>query len=188
MNALDLIENADRRARRYIAGAGDQRLCPGDAALAGLAAFDEPFSESGHGPEDTLALLDEAGSPGTVVSNGPNYFGFVIGATLPAAAAADRMLTAWDQCASSFDNSPVADRGRKDCRTLDPRRADLSRGSAVSFGTSASAGSLACLTAARRTLLERRGWDFDADGLAGPPRFGSSFRRRCTSPSARHCA
>ncbi|MCB2046483.1 MAG: aminotransferase class V-fold PLP-dependent enzyme, partial [Novosphingobium sp.] len=31
------------------------------------------------------------------------------------------------------------------------------------------AGGLACLTAARRSLLARQGWDFDADGLVGAP-------------------
>lgn len=46
---------------------------------------------------------------------------------------------------------------------------DLPRDSAVGFGTSASACGLACLTAARRSLLARLGWDFDADGLAGAP-------------------
>ena len=39
-----------------------------------------------------LALLDNVGSPGTVVANGPNYFGFIIGASLPAAAAAERLM------------------------------------------------------------------------------------------------
>ena len=58
---------------------------------------------------ETIRLLDEAGSPATVASNGPNYFGFVIGATLPVAAAAERIAVAWDQCASSFANSPAAD-------------------------------------------------------------------------------
>ena len=169
MTALDLIEDADRRARRYVAATEDQRVFPDDAALAGLAAFDEAFPESGRGPEDTLALLDDAGSPGTVVSNGPNYFGFVIGGTLPAAAAAERMMTAWDQCASSFDNSPVADVIEKTAARWILEALDLPRECAVSFGTSASAGSLACLTAARRTLLQRQGWDFDADGLAGAP-------------------
>jgi len=169
MTTLDFLEDADRRARRYVAGAADQRVYPDQAALAGLAAFDEPFPDHGRGPEDTLALLDDAGSPGTVVSNGPNYFGFVIGATLPAAAAAERMMTAWDQCASSFGNSPVADVIEKTAAGWILDALDLPRKSAVSFGTSASAGSLACLTAARRTLLERQGWDFDADGLAGAP-------------------
>ena len=46
---------------------------------------------------------------------------------------------------------------------------DLPRESAVTFGTSASACGLACLVAARRALLARKGWDFDAKGLQGAP-------------------
>ncbi len=166
---LDLLADADRRARRYVAGAVEQRVYPTEAALAALSAFDEPLPESGHRPEDTLALLDDVGSPGAVVSSGPNYFGFVIGATLPAAAVAERMMIAWDQCAASFDTSPVADVIEKTAARWLLEALDLPRESAVSFGTSASAGSLACLTAARRSLLARQGWDFDGDGLAGAP-------------------
>ncbi|MCB1502688.1 MAG: aspartate aminotransferase family protein [Bauldia sp.] len=169
MTDLDLLEDADRRARTYTASTSDRRVYPDTAAIAALAAFDEPFPDIGRGSQSTLELLDDFGSPGTVVSNGPNYFGFVIGATLPAAAAAERMMTAWDQCASSFDNSPVADVIEKTAARWVLDALDLPRGSAVGFGTSASAGSLACLTAARRTLLARRGWNFDADGLAGAP-------------------
>ena len=144
-------------------------MFPDAAAIAALAAFDQPLPEHGQTPEQVLTQLDEVGSPATVASNGPRYFGFVIGATLPAAAAAERLVLAWDQCASSFDNSPVADRlekvaGRWVCEAL-----GLPRESAVGFGTSATACTLACLSAARRTLLARLGWDFDADGLMGAP-------------------
>lgn len=169
MDSIDLLAEADRRARAYVAGAAARRVYPDAQALSGLSAFDEPMPEAGHGPEDTLALLDEAGSPGTVASNGPNYFGFVIGATQPVAAAADRMLTAWDQCAASFGASPVADVIERTAAGWLLDVLDLPRDSAVSFGTSASAGNLACLTTARRTLLGRAGWDFDAKGLAGSP-------------------
>ncbi len=166
---LELLENADRRGRRYVANVAEQRVYPDSDALAGLDRFDEPLPESGKSAEGTLALLDEAGSPATSVSNGPRYFGFVIGATLPAAAAAERMVLAWDQCASSFANSPVADVVEKTAARWVLDILDLPRESAVSFGTSASACGLACLTAARRRLLERQGWDFDNDGLAGAP-------------------
>ena len=169
MTDLEVLEDADRRARRYVAGAGERRVYPDGDALAELSAFDEPLPEIGRGPRETLELLDDIGSPGTVVSNGPNYFGFVIGGALPAAAVAERMMTAWDQCASSFDNSPVADVIEKTAARWILDALDLPRGSAVSFGTSASAGGLACLTAARRSLLARQGWDFDADGLVGAP-------------------
>lgn len=169
MDDLELLAEADRRARRYTANASELRVFPDAEALEALSAFDEPMPDNGFPAADTLALLDDAGSPATVVSNGPNYFGFVIGATQPVAAAAERMASAWDQCASSFDNSPVADVIEKTAARWVLDVLDLPRESAVSFGTSASAGSFACLSAARRSLLARKGWDFDAKGLAGAP-------------------
>ncbi|MGG2396923.1 pyridoxal phosphate-dependent decarboxylase family protein [Pseudomonas sp. SH1-B] len=169
MTEHDLLAEADRRALTYLDGIPTRRVFPDAPAIAALAAFDQPLPEQGHAAEQVLRQLDDIGSPATVASNGGRYFGFVIGATLPAAAAAERLVLAWDQCASSFDNSPVADRlekiaGRWVCQAL-----GLPEQSAVGFGTSATACTLACLCAARRTLLARLGWDFDGDGLLGAP-------------------
>jgi len=169
MNELELLEDADFRARRYIEGVETQPVYPSAKAIADLDQFDEPFSEHGRSPQDTVRLLDEIGGPGTVVSNGPNYHGFVIGATLPAAAAAERIAIAWDQCASSCANSPTADTIERIAGRWVLEALDLPRGSAVTFGTSASACGLACLIAARRALLLRQGWDFDERGLTGAP-------------------
>lgn len=108
MGELELLVHAHARGRRYTEGNEHRRVFPSDAAIAALAIFDEPLPELGGSAEDTLALLDDLGSPATTASNGPRYFGFVIGAALPAAAAAERLMLAWDQCASTFDNSPVS--------------------------------------------------------------------------------
>ncbi|WP_341781827.1 pyridoxal phosphate-dependent decarboxylase family protein [Ectopseudomonas mendocina] len=169
MNERNLLAEADQRALAYFDASSERRVFPDAAAIAALATFDQPLPEHGRAAEQVLRELDEIGSPTTVTSNGPRYFGFVIGATLPAAAAAERLVLAWDQCASSFDNSPVADRlekvaGRWVCEAL-----GLPTDSAVGFGTSATACTLACLSAARRKLLARQGWDFDNDGLLGAP-------------------
>jgi glutamate/tyrosine decarboxylase-like PLP-dependent enzyme len=169
MTHPDLHDDADRRARRYRDQVDDMSVFPSKAAQAALARFEEPLPEVGTPAAETLQLLDEIGSPGTVASTGPRYFGFVIGATLPVAAAAERLALAWDQCASAPVNSPAAHAiewcaGRWVLEIL-----DLPRESAVNFGTSATACTLACLTAARRELLARQGWDFDRRGLAGAP-------------------
>ncbi|HZW59859.1 MAG TPA: hypothetical protein VFE85_06155, partial [Woeseiaceae bacterium] len=79
MNELDLLEQADRRARDYTASVAARPVFPGADALAGLARFDEPLPAAGRDAAQTLALLDAAGSPATVTSNGPHYYGFVIG-------------------------------------------------------------------------------------------------------------
>ncbi|WP_061170901.1 pyridoxal phosphate-dependent decarboxylase family protein [Caballeronia hypogeia] len=169
MDELTLLEEANQRARRYLESVDERRVFPDAATLANLEAFDEPLPDLGRPPLDGLRLLDERGSPATAVSNGPRYFGFVVGATLPAAAAAERLMLAWDQCASSFDNSPVSATVERIAARWVVEALDLPRESAVGFGTSATACTLVAIAAARRTLLSRKGWDFDADGLIGAP-------------------
>lgn len=169
MSERDVIEAADAAARAYLADVETRPAFPGEAMIAALAAFDEPLPNAPGDALDTIALLDRVGSPATTASNGPNYFGFVIGASLPAGAAAERLALAWDQCASSFVNSPVAATIEKVAARWILDILDLPRDSAVGFGTSATACGLACIAAARRALLLRAGWDLDQDGLAGAP-------------------
>lgn len=169
MDEISLLNEADERARAYTASVDTRRVFPDERALEELKKFAEPFPEYGSLASATLEMLDTLGSPATVVSNGPNYFGFVIGASLPGAAAAERLILAWDQCASSFDNSPVAATLEKVAAGWVLDALDLPRESAVGFGTSATACSIGCLTAARRSLLANKGWNFDRDGLTGAP-------------------
>lgn len=169
MQELELMAEADDRARAYLAGIERRPPFPDQVARDGLSAFSEALPDHGRDAAETLRLLDTHGSPATTASNGPRYFGFVIGAAFPAAAAAERLMLAWDQCASSYDNSPVAATIEKIAGLWLLDVLDLPRESAVGFGTSATACALTCLSAARRVLLARQGWDFDRDGLIGAP-------------------
>ncbi len=165
----DLMSDAERRAAAYLASLETRRVFPDRIALDGLAAFDEQLPEHARPAAEALALLDTWGSPATTASNGPNYYGFVIGAALPAAAAVERLMLAWDQCASSFANSPVAATVEAVAARWLLDTLGLPKESAVGFGTSATACTIANLSAARRTLLARAGWDFDEAGLIGSP-------------------
>jgi glutamate/tyrosine decarboxylase-like PLP-dependent enzyme len=166
---LSLLRDADARAAEYLETVSSRRVFPSGEALAELQNLAGPLSENGCAPNETLALLDRFGTPATVTSNGPNYYGFVIGATLPAAAAAERLAAAWDQCASSFANSPVAAALEKTAGAWLLDILDLPRGAGVGFGTSATACGLGCLAAARKSLLAAKGWDVDARGISGAP-------------------
>src|SRR5438105_1936520 len=146
----DIMHLADTCAHSYIAGIERQRVSPSPQDLALLDEFDEALPQVGCDSAAVIELLHRVGSPNTVVSNGPNYYGFVRGAALPVAAAADRLALAWDQCASSPDSAPAASRLESIAGRWLLEILDLPRESAVGFGTSATACAMTCLTAARR--------------------------------------
>lgn len=124
-----------------------------------------------HGKPSALVLdeLVTAMEPGLVASGGPRYFGFVTGGALPVALAADWIVSATDQDAATFVMSPAAAVIEEITAAwvLDLLR--LPAGAAVGFVTGAQMANVACLAAARDTLLTSAGWDVGADGLAGAP-------------------
>lgn len=168
-NEAELVLDADARAQIYIAGIDSRRVFPARSALDALSAFDESLPEHGTSESTTIALLDEVGSPATVATNGPRYFGFVVGAALPVAAAAERLMLAWDNGAGTSMTAPASAAIEEVAGKWMLDILDLPRESAVGFGTSASVCSLSCLTAARRALLIRAGWNPDENGVFGAP-------------------
>jgi len=169
MSEIEVVRDANERAVVYLNGIEQRRAFPTQAAIEALDVFDEALPDKPSDPVATLRLLDEHGTPATVTNNGGRYFGFVIGGTLPAAAAAERLAAAWDQCGSSFIGSPVSAKIEEVAATWVLDILDLPKQSKIGFGTSATACGLAMLAVARRTLLKRKGWDIDADGLIGAP-------------------
>ena len=157
--ALDYATRVDERPR----------VVPGPADLAGLDAFREPLPELGAGVGPTLRLLHDAGSPGTVASTGSRYFGFVTGGAHPAALGASWLASAWDQNAALPVMSPVADVLHDVVETWLVELLGLPAGTCAAFVTGATVANATCLAAARDTLLDRQGWDAQADGLFGAP-------------------
>src|SRR5690349_11998656 len=106
----ELLHDAAERASRYLEGLDERSVFPSTEAVAGLTRFDEPLPAGPADPAETLALLDEAGSPATVATAGGRYYGFVIGGSLPATLAANWLAGAWDQNAGLAMASPAAAR------------------------------------------------------------------------------
>jgi len=92
-----LLADAADRAGRYLERLADRAVGPSPEAVLALDELDFPLPEAGLEPSRVLAALDDLGSPATVASAGPRYFGFVTGGARPIAAAASWLLTAWDQ-------------------------------------------------------------------------------------------
>jgi glutamate/tyrosine decarboxylase-like PLP-dependent enzyme len=142
---------------------------PDAAAVAALSRFDEPLPDGPTPAETVLALLDEAGGPATMAIAGRRFYGFVIGGALPAAVAASWLATAWDQNAGLRVATPVA-AALEDVALrwlLDVLR--LPADAAGGFVTGATVANFTALAAARHAVLERAGWDVEADGMFGAP-------------------
>jgi len=129
-----------------------------------------PLSEHGEDPAAVIDALAEGADAGIVASAGPRYFGFVIGGALPAALAADWLVSAWDQCAAFHSLSPAAAAIEEIAGQWTLDVLGLPADAGVGFVTGAQGANTTALAAARHAVLARAGWNVERDGLAGAPR------------------
>jgi glutamate/tyrosine decarboxylase-like PLP-dependent enzyme len=168
-DSFTLLTHAAQRAIRYVGGVSERRVAPTEAAVAALQKFHEPLPESGCDPEKVLAMLDEFGSPATVMTTGGRYFGFVNGGTLPASLAANWLAAAWDQNASLRIMSPVAAELEEIVIAWVCEALGLPADCAGGLVTGATMANFTALASARYALLGREGWNVVEDGLFGAP-------------------
>jgi glutamate/tyrosine decarboxylase-like PLP-dependent enzyme len=164
-----LLADAGRRARDYLAAIRDRPVAPSADAVAGLGKLDFELPADGLDSAAVLRLLDEAGSPATVASAGPRYFGFVIGGALPVAVAASWLLAAWDQNTALSAMSPAAARLDDVALRWAVELLGLPAGTGGGFVTGATMANATCLAAARDAVLSKAGWDAAGLGLVGAP-------------------
>lgn len=166
----ELLDDAARRAQRYLDELDGRPVFPTDAMRARLGELGGPLPQDPTPPRDVLALLDDAASPATVASAGRRYFGFVTGGALPATVAASWLATAWDQNCFTSTMSPAVTAIEKIALGWLLDVLDLPRDAGGAFVTGATMANLTALAAARRSVLARAGWDVDENGLHGGPR------------------
>ena len=124
----------------------------------------------GQAPLDVVEGLAAAAQDGGLIgSAGPRYFGFVIGGSVPAALAADWLVSAWDQDAGLYACGPaaavvedVAAGWLLDLFGLPPQ-------CGVGFVTGGQMANFTGIAAGRHAVLARAGYDVEEDGLRGAP-------------------
>ena len=160
-----LLDRVGQIAEGYLASLPDRHVGARADAAQVAERLRVELPEDGEDPGTVVDRLARDVGDGLVASAGPRYFGFVVGGALPASLAADWLATAWDQNAGVHVLSPaaaaaeqVAGEWMKDLLGIP---AEASHG----LPTGAGLGNTVGMAAARHALLERAGWDVEADGL-----------------------
>jgi glutamate/tyrosine decarboxylase-like PLP-dependent enzyme len=157
-------------ARRWLASVPERPVPPRLTADELRTGFGENIPDGPTDPGEVVDLLGEVTDPGLMSMASGRFFGWVIGATLPAALGADWLVSAWDQNAGMRKATPgvVAAEEAAGRWLLD--LLGLPEGSDVGFVTGATMANFSCLAAARERVLGDAGWDLPRLGLCGGPR------------------
>ena len=166
----DVLDDAARIARDFIDGLADRPV--GARADAGelRSRLLRPLTQAGEDPRTVIAeLARDVDAGGLVASPGPRYFGFVIGGSLPAAVAADWLVTAWDQNGGAFPVAPALSVAEEVAAIWVRELLGLPAACGVGFVTGCQMAHFTCLASARHAVLRDAGWNVEHDGLQGAP-------------------
>lgn len=165
----ELLKAASAHALAYLESLGTRHVGPDPKAIADLKAFDVPLQEGATDPIAVINELDRLGRPATMAMPGPRFFGFVIGGSLPAALAANWMVSAWDQNTGLYNSTPATSFVEEIALKWLIDVLGLPVESAGAFVSGTSVAHLTALAAARHSVLHQAGWDVESNGLYGAP-------------------
>jgi glutamate/tyrosine decarboxylase-like PLP-dependent enzyme len=168
-NTTDLLERAARHAGAYLDGVADRPVGATATSEELRSVLGDQFPVAGDQPEEIVDDLARAAQTGTVASQGPRYFGFVVGGSLPAATAADWLVSAWDQNAGIHVLSPLAAVAEEIAAGWIRDLAGLGEKWSAGFVTGCQMANFTALAAARHHVLRNVGWDVEEKGLYGAP-------------------
>jgi glutamate/tyrosine decarboxylase-like PLP-dependent enzyme len=169
MNDSDLLLHAAQLARAWLDRVDDRHV-GGHATPESLrAALGGPLPDRGVDPRRVVDDLVRDADPGIVATNGPRYFGFVIGGSSPVSLAADWLASTWDQNAGIYATSPASAVVEEVAAGWLLDLFGLPAGASVGFVTGCQMANFTALAAARHALLRGAGWDVERRGLYGAP-------------------
>jgi glutamate/tyrosine decarboxylase-like PLP-dependent enzyme len=170
---MDDIRQSLHRAADLIAdyreGLPTARVTPSASRQQLRETLSSRLPDRGEAADEVLNHLNEA-QPGLMASDGPRYFGFVVGGSLDAALLADLMTTGWDQNAFNEALSPAALAFEDMAGDWLKELLSIPATASVGFVTGAQGANTVGLTAGRWRVLMDKGWDVGVDGLTGAPR------------------
>src|SRR6476620_12694645 len=166
----EALDAAVAHATRWLASQPGRRVGPVQSAGELAAAFGGELPRSGMPAADVVDYLALHAEPGLMAMPSGRFFGWVIGGTLPAAMAADWLVSAWDQNSVLRYATPAIAAIEDAAGHWLLQLLGLPEEADVGFVTGATMANFTGLAAARWRLLTDAGWDVDRDGLSGAPR------------------
>ncbi|WP_160666789.1 pyridoxal phosphate-dependent decarboxylase family protein [Pseudarthrobacter sp. ATCC 49987] len=166
----DALEAAARHARQWLESQETRHVGPRVTAADLAADFGGPLPRDGTPAAEVVDYLATKAEPGLMAMPSGRFFGWVIGGTLPAALAADWLVSAWDQNAGLRYATPATAAIEEAAGGWLLELLGLPAESDVGFATGATMANFTGLAAARWRLMTEAGWDLDVNGLAGGPR------------------
>ncbi|MEA5454593.1 pyridoxal-dependent decarboxylase [Sinomonas sp. JGH33] len=164
------LDRAAEHARRWLESLPSRHVGPTATADELADAFGGELPAAGLDAASTIDLLAAAAEPGLMAMASGRFYGWVIGGTLPAAMAADWLVSAWDQNTGLRFATPAVVAAEEAAARWVVDLLGLPPGADVGFATGASMANFCGLAAARWRVLERVGWDLNGRGLGGGPR------------------
>ena len=133
------------------------------------AQLAKELNDSGIPPDVVVDELARDVQGGLIGSAGGRFYGWVIGGVLPAALGADWMTSAWQQNAALYATSPAAAVVEEICGNWLKELLRLPKSASFALVTGCQMAHVTCLAAARHSVLARRDWDVETQGLFGAP-------------------
>jgi len=164
-----LLEMTRRHAATWFASLRERAVQATASADELRAMLGGPLPPRGADAETVVEVLASAGMRGTVATAGPRYFGFVVGGSVPAAVAADWLVSSWDQNCGIYVLSPLVAVVEQITGAWLRELAGLPPTMSFGFVTGCQMANFTALAAARHRVLQNAGWNVEANGLFGAP-------------------
>jgi glutamate/tyrosine decarboxylase-like PLP-dependent enzyme len=164
------LDRAWGHARAWLSSMPDRPVPPRLTADELRERLGGRLPEGPSDPADVVDELAETVEPGLMAMGSGRFFGWVIGGILPAALAADWLVSAWDQNSGNRYATPGTVAAEEVAAAWLLDLLGLPADAEVGFTTGVTMAHFTGLAAARQHVLSTAGWDVNRLGLTGAPR------------------